>query len=261
MRRLHLFEIAEQPWCPRAIRHGVTDYLCWAVEVGDVYAGAAPVLADVLRATGVRVVVDLGAGGGGPWRRLHADLRSMGLEVGVRLTDASPNLAAFARAELASDGGVRGDARRIDARDVPPDLRGVRTLFSVFHHFTPRDARAILADAARQGAPIAVFEATRRDLRALLVTLLVPLLVLIGTPMIRPFRWSRLFWTYLVPVIPLVACWDGLVSCLRTYTVEELRVLVTNIDTMAEWSWRADEITTKGPIPVTMLVGYARVSR
>lgn len=261
MRRFHLIEIAEQPWCPRAIRHWVTDYLCWAVEAGDVYAVAAPVLADVLRASGTRAVVDLGAGGGGPWRRLHAALRSMGLDVAVRLTDASPNLAAFARTELATDGGVLGDARRIDARDVPGDLRGLRTMFSVFHHFRPAEARAILGDAARRGVPIAVFEATRRDPRALLVTLLVPVLVLVGTPMIRPFRWGRLFWTYLVPVIPLVACWDGLVSCLRTYTSAELRGLVADLDTSPEWTWHVAETATKGPIPVTVLVGYAPAPR
>jgi hypothetical protein len=36
------------------------------------------------------------------------------------------------------------------------------------------------------------------------------------TPWIRPFRWSRLLWTYVVPIIPAVLLFDGIVSCLRT---------------------------------------------
>ena len=51
---------------------------------------------------------------------------------------------------------------------------------------------------------------------------LVPLAVLVLTPAVRPFRWSRLFWTYLVPVLPPPILFDGVVSCLRVYTPEEM---------------------------------------
>ena len=57
--------------------------------------------------------------------------------------------------------------------------------------------------------------------------LLVPLLVLFVTPLIRPFRWRRLVLTYLIPVLPLAILWDGLVSALRTYSVEEMKDLVS----------------------------------
>jgi len=43
------------------------------------------------------------------------------------------------------------------------------------------------------------------------------------TPFIRPFRWRRLFWTYLIPMVPLTCGWDGIVSQLRAYTIPELR--------------------------------------
>ena len=111
--------------------------------------------------------------------------------------------------------------------------------------------RTILRDAADRGVGFAAFEATRRNAPAILVTLLSPLAVLLATPLIRPFRLSRLLLTYLVPLIPLVVLWDGIVSCLRTYTPAELRALAPALD---DYQWTAGEVG-KGPVPVTYLIG------
>jgi hypothetical protein len=85
---------------------------------------------------------------------------------------------------------------------VPARLAGFRTLFTAFHHFRPADARAILAAAVRDRQGIAIAEASSRSAAALAMMALVPLAVWALTLAIRPFRWSWLFWTYLVPVIP-----------------------------------------------------------
>ena len=89
----------------------------------------------------------------------------------------------------------------------------------------------------------------------MLLMLPVPLMVLLMTPFIRPFRWSRLFWTYLIPVVPLVSLFDGLVSCLRTYSVAELRELVDGLEA-ENYQWDFGELKSKAnPIPVTYLMG------
>ncbi|MBC7173515.1 MAG: hypothetical protein H5U40_13830 [Polyangiaceae bacterium] len=49
------------------------------------------------------------------------------------------------------------------------------------------------------------------------------------TPFIRPFRWSRLVFTYAVPLLPLFVLWDGLMSMLRIYSPDELRALVREV--------------------------------
>lgn len=253
MRRLHLLEIAEQPWCPRAVRDGVTDYLQFMGDAGKVYAAAAPLLAAAIDRGARADVVDLGAGGGGPWRSLLPLLRERGVAPRVRLTDRHPNREAFARIAQASDGAITGDPRPIDAADVPPDLPGTRTIFSALHHFRPDGVRAVLGHAAARGVPVAAFEATRRSVEALLLTALAPLFVLLVTPALRPVRWSRLFWTYVVPAIPLVVLFDGLVSCLRTYTPDELRALTAGIGADG-YTWQVGE-TGDGPIPVTFVIG------
>src|SRR5262245_9719783 len=37
MRRMHLIEIHEQPWCPASLRDALTDYLQFAIESGNPY--------------------------------------------------------------------------------------------------------------------------------------------------------------------------------------------------------------------------------
>ena len=48
-------------------------------------------------------------------------------------------------------------------------------------------------------------------------------------PFIRPFRWSRLIWTYLIPLNPIVLFLDGIVSCLRAYSPLELSELTREL--------------------------------
>ena len=253
MKRLHLFEIHDQEWCPPTIRDAETDYLQLVIAKTKPYRAMVPVLAAALERTGARQVLDLCSGAGGPWSWLRPVLAERGVNVSVCLTDKYPNVGALDRSNHLADHGIRYHPQPVDAMRLGDELVGFRTMFSSFHHFRPEQARAILADAVEKKQGIAVFEGTRRSLLALVLMLLVPLIVLISTPFIRPFRWSRLIWTYLIPIVPLLSLFDGLVSCLRTYTCDELRELVTGLD---DYDWEiGEEPSRQGPIPVTYLIG------
>ena len=254
MRRYHLFEIHDQSWCPRAIRDAMTDFLAFSLGVGNHYAAAVPWLERVLCACGTNQVTDLCSGGAGAWPILLPALNAgRQLAVTVCLTDKYPNADALGRA--AGIGGMTFSPTSVDALDVPGEFGGVRSIFTAFHHFTPEQARAVLRDAVRQGRGLCVFEATQRSALAIIATLFSPLLVLLTPPLIRPFRLSRLVLTYLVPVIPAAVLFDGIVSCLRTYTPQELKTLVDDPD-FAHYEWHIGEARTKSPIPMTYLVGY-----
>ncbi|MGA2457123.1 MAG: hypothetical protein ABSF85_06120 [Terriglobales bacterium] len=141
---------------------------------------------------------------------------------------------------------------------VPRELKGLRTMFTSFHHFSPEGARAILQNAVDAGEGIGIFEATRRAPSTIGLMFVWVLMLVVCTPWIRPFRWSRLLWTYLVPIIPLVLLFDGVVSCLRTYRPQELRELIEKL-TAAEYQWESGEYSRAiGEAPITYLIGYPR---
>ena len=66
-------------------------------------------------------------------------------------------------------------------------------------------------------------------------------------------------WTYLIPAIPLVTTFDGIVSCLRTYTPEELREMVEQLERADDYQWDIGiEPISFLPVGVTYLVGYPK---
>jgi hypothetical protein len=97
-----------------------------------------------------------------------------------------------------------------------------------------------------KGRGIAVFDGTRPRPWLWPLVLGTPLRVLLPTPFIRPFRWSRLFWTYVVPALPLVLLFDVLVSLLRLYSVEDLRDLTAGLD---QYDWDIGTVWAR-PVPL-----------
>lgn len=250
--RLHLFELIDQQWCPTPLRDHCTNYLATITQRMGVFDAVAPLLLRGLEAAGTDTVLDLGSGGGGPLPRLSELLRrEHGRDIRVRQSDLFPNDQARARAIAA---GAEYLEQPVDASRVPPDLRGMRTLFSAFHHFRPDAARAVLADAQARGVPIGVFEVVERSPRGILGSLLIPLLVLGFTPLVRPLTLPRLLLTYVVPLLPLAIFWDGLVSALRAHRPEELRSM-TQALTRDGYTWEVGVIQKPGKPPVTYVLG------
>ena len=232
------------------MRHGATDYLEAITSRADIYR---PVQAEFFRAIEdcrAQRVVDLCSGGGGPWLSpgwrsalaRHSPLK-------VVLTDKFPSTVLSAR--LQRDPSITCLNVPVDAVSVPESLCGFRTIFSSFHHFPDTVAREVLGDAVRRGEGFAMAEVTSRTPPAFATILFLPVLVWLLTPFMRPFRWSRLLFTYLVPLIPLVVLWDGIVSCFRTRTPEELLELSRSFP---QYEWTAGY--AKGSwLPPVYLIG------
>jgi len=276
MRRVQFIELHEQPWFPSSLRADVTDALQFGFNLLHAYAPIAPLLQNVIDSSGNRTnggqsttgqstatqsIVDMCSGGGGPWLDLCRELRCRNdgrdsARLQVWLTDKYPNLEAFQSVSASSDHHITFYPEPVDAMKVPGALKGLRTMFTSFHHFPPEDARAILQNAVDAGESIGIFEATRRAPSTIGLIFAGILLMFVHTPRIRPFRWSRLLWTYLIPIIPLVLLFDGVVSCLRTYQPQELREIVAQL-TPCQYQWDIGELAT-GKMPVTYLIGYPK---
>lgn len=256
MRRFHLTEIEDLAWCPTTIRDAATDYLEFAVTQLNPYPSLAALLGKLLRHANTTRIVDLGAGAGGPWYGLLPALLADHPDVTLRLTDRYPNLHAWGELVTEFPGRVSYETRPIPATAIPPSLPGVRTLFNVLHHFEPPVARSILEAAVQQRQGIGAFEFMQRSPLSLAGATLSPVAVLAATPFIRPRRWSHLALTYLLPAVPAVVLWDGLVSSYRVYTPDELIDLTRGLD---DYVWAIGEAPLpRTPIPLTYLLGWPR---
>ncbi len=257
MSRLHLFELADQPWYPRSLADAGTAYLQTLSDRVGLSAGMAPLVQRALERSGATSIVDLCSGGGGPVAGVQAALDT---PVSWVLTDSIPNTASLSNivrpttTRSPGEATVRLHPDPVDAAAVPSDLRGLRTVFNALHHFRPEDARAVLADAQAAGQPILVVEASERALLPLTIgTAFIPLFVWLMMPLVRPVRVSWLLLTYVLPLLPWAIAWDGWVSHWRTYSLPEQAQLVAPL-TRPGWTWKMGQDRV-GPGRITWLLG------
>lgn len=256
MKRRQLFEFDELSWYPTLFRDAITGALRFFSTRSNIYGPAIPRLKGVLQKLGCREIIDLGSGGSGPILLIQRRLKEReGYPVRVILTDLFPNIEAFETASAESGGSIGYVAAPVDATGVSEDLEGFRTMFASFHHFKPEKARMILRDAWRKRVGIGVFEFTNRSPAMFVVMLFSPILILLVTPLLRPLTWKKLFWTYLVPLIPLTGLWDGIVSYLRTYSPQELMELLGGLKS-EDYTWEIGQVHGIGLHKITYLFGY-----
>jgi len=259
MRRVQFIEIHDQPWFPSFLRDQVTDDLQVLLNIGKPYRDILPQLREGIERAGADRVLDLCSGAGGPWIWLATALARNGLRIRVELSDKYPN--ASARGRLQSDGvHLRYHDEAVDATRVPRELGGFRTLFASFHHFPPKQAREILRDAVANRQGIGIFEIPGRRPLTLLLLPLVLIADIVVVPFVRPrLIWRSvwgLVWRWLLPIVPLVLLFDGIVSCLRAYSPRELQELTSGLAD-ASYEWKIGCVKRNFlRLPITYLVGY-----
>lgn len=243
------------PWFPRPWRDLLTDFMSFFARRWKPYAAIAHQLHTTMERCGEGAILDLCSGAAAPVLTVQDELVRQGVKVRVTVTDLYPNEQVFARLEATRGDTVSCVHESIDAIRVPAELEGFRTFFSAFHHFPPEQAAAILRGVVAQRRGVGVFEYTERSLwRWGPVVVLLPLLVWLATPFIRPRTAARLLWTYLIPVVPLVAAWDALVSVLRSYHPEELLAIARGVDG-GSYQWEAGRVSAFGGCRITYLLG------
>lgn len=255
MRRQRWFEVHDSRWFPGYLRDLVTEALEAVWNANHTYRPIAARLREAIERSGAESIVDLCSGGGGPWLGLYDDI-AQGRPLSVLLTDLYPNerlLSSTRRNGQEVRAGISACPEPVDARCVPDNLRGFRTIFSSFHHFDPEAARAMLTDAFRRREGIGVFEAARRVPSTMLSVAGVGLLSLRVAITQRPIRPARLVFTFLLPVIPVTLWIDGLLSCLRSYSLEDMRELTTGL-TAPDYTWELGE-EHGGMVPIRYLIG------
>jgi hypothetical protein len=257
MARHHLFEFEDLSWFPDPWRDYMTDYIQFVANKMDVYKAIDPILEKGVAKGGTDQIIDLCSGGGGGLLRLVTRLKGKIPNLKVLLTDFYPNIGAFQRAQSHLVGTLGFHSKPVDARDVPEGLKGLRTMFLSFHHFKPEDASLILQNAVDDRSPIAIFEVQQRRFINIIPMLFAPLMVWLLTPFIKPFRIGRIIFTYLIPILPPLIVWDGIVSVLRTYTVDEMREMTGRLKGGDTFEWEIG-VAGKGMSEVLYLLGYPK---
>ncbi len=260
LKRIHLFEFTDLCCYPQEFRRIQTDYLQFVTTLGEGHKNLAALIRKAMQHAGTTEILDLCSGGSGPWMQLQEQFKRAGWPVSVKLTDKYPNPDSLRKLPEDRRQEIEYLTEPVDAINVPNHLKGMRTIFEGFHHFKPKQARAILQDAVESRSAIGVFEASLKQPVGSFFLLLSPIATLVGylimTPFIKPRTLTRFFWTYLAPIVPLATCWDGLISFLRVYSLQDLKELTDSLP-RNDYNWEIGKASTGTPMfAFTYLLGY-----
>ncbi|HEV8068360.1 MAG TPA: hypothetical protein VGP76_11535 [Planctomycetaceae bacterium] len=237
--RCHLFEFNDLGWFPQNFRDALTAFLSVLERRLKPYHPVHPQILGAIRSTGRNAVVDLCTGNGMSALALRESAVAEEVTLEWLLTDLFPTNSPATFPGQNNGTGIVYLRRPINA--CAPTLDGYqnafRTIFTAFHHFRPEDAAKVLQSAVDARAGIAVCEFTHRSVGNCLKYLATPLLVCVVMLRIRPIRWDWLFFTFVIPILPLAIAWDGMVSNLRSYSAVELQELVHSVPGHATYRW------------------------
>jgi len=236
MQRIHLFEFNDAAWTPAPLRRTLVEFLHHlAIKLG-MYEASFEIVAELAERTGTQSIQLLCAGGGGGAALLAKRLGARGRVV---LSDLFPDLASY-QALGAEDSRIAHVAHAVDVRDVPAEMRGIRVIVNAIHHLRPEDVRAVLQDAVAKRQPIVFIDPVQREVLPFLRFLVASpvLCVALSLGWIWPMTARRLLLGVLIPVGTACFVFDGVVSHLRAYTLDEWRHMIDHLDGAGGFTWQ-----------------------
>jgi len=259
LKRFHLFEFEDYEWFPNSIRDGGTDFLGFVLRLLNYYKPSVEIIENLAKTSGQRHVIDLCSGNGSPISLVQEKIDHR-LGVTFTLTDKFPNLSAFNQLKTNTNGIINFKVESLDLLNDNISSEGIRTLFTAIHHFKPNEVKTILENTIKDKMPIAIFDGGDKHLGSILAILIThPILFFFCSPFITPFKWNRLLFTYLIPLIPIYAIWDGVVSILRLHKPKELLQMAQNADQDQKFKWSAGKTKNGIGFNMAFLVGRPRV--
>lgn len=260
IRRKHYLELHEKSWCPKILRR----YMLAALTFGWSYKPTSPKwlpaiffkafnrftysaadaavepLLEGLKVTKQNKILDLCSGTGGPLVVLiDAIEQTHGYPIKITLSDIIPCYTEWKSLQMKhGENKVSFIASCVDARRAE-HYKGFRTLSCCLHHFRPQDAIAILQSAVNSQEGILIMEMTERSLRGMLMMIgNCQLTTFLAALLIRPFSFSRFFYTFIIPLVPLLFLFDGITGVLRTYTDEEKWSMIKKVAGWENYVWQ-----------------------
>jgi hypothetical protein len=257
--RVQLFEFEDLSWFPDIIRTGGTDFLRYFLITSELYKPVIPLINQTLKDIDETKIIDLCSGGGGYIEQVYDEINKISEhKISITLTDKFPNIKTYDFLKEKTNDGINYVSISTDAANVSKDLKGFRTMFSAVHHFQPEQVKSVLKNAVENRAAIGFFDGGEKSIFAILGLIIIhPIAFLIFTPLFKPFKISRLLFTYIIPLIPIYTIWDGVVSILRMYKPTELRQIAESLDAK-NYIWTSGKTKNRFGIRATYLIGYPK---
>jgi hypothetical protein len=224
MKRKQAPQITNAKWFPNFLTRCVHEFMSWFVNKVNAAKPFIPLIEEGLQHAERIIVINKKCGAG--------------FETVDRLLDEKINRVF------------------VDADHFTASEEGLYLSVNSFHQFSVDEAKDILKQIAENKQPVVVVEGNNDSLWQVFgMTVIVPLTVLLTAPFVKPFRFVRIIFTYILPILPFVTFFDGFMALFKLYAPKDLDELTTSIKT-GGYSWRTGKLDNGRGGKVIYLIGY-----
>ncbi|WP_298238148.1 hypothetical protein [uncultured Algibacter sp.] len=249
MKRKELFEFEDFSWFPSSIRTGMTNLILVLHKMMGTTEVISSLIIDLQKKVHFNAIIDLGSGSGGPMPEVinYINEKEKEAKLNLLLTDLHPNPKLVKKTNTNDNEFVNYHNESINAANLLEAPKGLKTMIASFHHMNPEIAKNILQSALKSNQPILIYELAKNNVPFIIWVLLLPIslsiliiMSLLMTPFSKNLTVTQLLFTYLVPIIPLAYAWDGQASLMRTYTFEDIELLLIDLKT-TNYNWEIND--------------------
>ncbi len=222
---MHFFEFHDQPWTPAWLRATLLEVLELCNQrFRPYYQWVCLEVLNCARREGMRHIVELGAGNAPLTRRLAQDPARGNLH--LIACDLYPDVEGYQALETQFPGQVTALTRAVDfSQPQVWDQGTLLVLSAAFHHIPPPARRQVLATLTASADRVMIFEPIQKNPLSLLLagTSVFPALLLPFFHIGRSGWLRQIFGCWLVPLVPPMFLWDGIIGCLRQWSPDQWR--------------------------------------
>ena len=209
MKRKQITQIINTSWCPKFIKKLVAEFLSWFVVKVNATKPFIPLIESMVNDAHSNQIINID------------------FNIGAGIESVKPYLKEDIQ------------IKSIPISDFNTDTKGVYLFLNSFHQLNVKQAKEILSQIAKSKNPIIIVEGNNDSLWQVVgMTVFVPLTTLLTAPFVKPFRLTRLLFTYIIPVLPLIITIDGCIALLKLYNPKDLLELTSSINA-PKYEWKA----------------------
>lgn len=207
MRRKQITQFINTKWCPQQIKKLCSEFLSWFVVKVNATKPFIPIIENALTESKINNIINFE------------------FSIGAGIETVKPYL----NQHLA--------ITSIPLSEINTQQRGMYFFVNSFHQLPASSAKKILEKIAKSRNPVVVVEGNNDSLWQLAgMTIFLPVTVILSAPFVKPFRWSRILFTYIIPVLPIIMVIDGCIGLLKLYNPKDLNELTLSIK-VPDYKW------------------------
>jgi hypothetical protein len=226
MKRKQVFQFSYQRWYPAFLKRDMYEFMTWFVGKVNAAKPFLPVISEGLQHAPIKRIINVDS-------KIGA-----GFETVKELISEKPEVV------------------NLPIEKFNVTNQGLYIFVNSFHKFKPESARNYLNEIAKSRNAVVVVEGNNDSLWQVVgMTVFVPLAVILSAPFVKPFRVTRLIFTYLIPILPVVTMLDGFLALFKLYNPDDLNELVSAIPEK-NYVWKSAKADNGRGGKIMYLIGW-----